>query len=470
MKKLVLASFAALILSFSVNAEVLPSEQMKNTAWTGLGAPIDGDPMYYGFTDTFQARFDRGKFTVEGMLNWSFLANYGNDGDVDNFFFGTSNLNPLAMKYGTRNATTRAGTDKVYDKLTAKLTDADRTKLAAAGITDYKSISWLSYLNDQADVSNTFQDSYYVNFFYHFTKNLELGVGTKLNWQVGPAPRYGSWLWEADAHVRQGGFSTAYDDRSGVYGQTSSETVSSYKFTVDAPGSADVVGFVPYANKYAKRALGVRFVADGEVLELGAALPNGFNTDDPAVNVGAKFAPFEWLLLAATLEGALDNKANFYTGATLGMKNFILDLYFAADSLFTDADNDQAYGTGAAIKFTIPNTRIVIRPEVGVNFFQNAHYDFAWYTGGTFELPLSKQLGLNIWGSFAQGSKDDRWSDYDATKDWDGGHIINVRPELTFEYSKHTNFAVYFDFEQRTAFDGVSRKCWSTGLFWTYTF
>ncbi|MBR1536861.1 MAG: hypothetical protein IJ630_07980 [Treponema sp.] len=453
MKKIISCVLSLLGLAVMANAQVLPSEQMKNTAWTGLGCPIDGDIMFYGFTDTFQSRFDRGKFTVEAMLNWSFLSYYDDNGDMDHFVFGTSNLNPLSIKYGTRNGKYIAGDNKVSS---AEAADA----YAATGINP----------SDQANVSNTIQDSYYVNFIYHLNKNFDFGVGTKLNWQVGPAPRYGSWLWESDAHVRQGGFSTSYDDRSGVLWPTSSEETHSYRFTVDAPGSADVVGFVPYANKYAKRAAGVRFVADNNVLEIGAALPNGFNTDDFVVNSGIKFAPAEWILLAASIEGAFDAAANFYTGATLGMKNFILDLYFAADTLFTDADDDQAYGTGAAITFTIPNTKISLRPELGINFFQNDNYTPAWYTGAEFDLPLTKQLALNIWGSFAVGSKDKRWDDLDSTKDWGTGHIIDVRPALTFDYSKNTTFAVYIDFEQRTAFDDVSRHCWSTGLFWTYIF
>ena len=63
----------------SATTQVLDKEQMKNTAWVGIGAPLGGDPMVYGFTDTFQTRFDRGKFTVEAMLNWSFLANFINE-------------------------------------------------------------------------------------------------------------------------------------------------------------------------------------------------------------------------------------------------------------------------------------------------------------------------------------------------------------------------------------------------------
>ena len=462
MKKLLSVATASLAFVFAANAQVLPKEQMKNTAWTGFGAPINGDLTYYGFTDTFQARFDRGKFTVEGMLNWSFLANYDNEGNVDNFVFGTSNLNPLSLKYGVRDWD--SGVWAGENKVSGEISEADKLKIKADGHSD-----WLNY-NDQANVSNTVQDSYYVNFIYHITKNFDFGVGTKLNWQVGPAPRYGSWLWESDAHVRQGGFSTSYDDRAGAFWPTSMESVGTYKYTVDRPGSADVVGFVPYANKYAKRALGIRFIADKNFFELGAALPNGFNTDDPAVNCALRFSPSEWLSMAAVLEGAFDDGANFYSGATLGMDVIIFEFYFAADSLFTSASDDQAYGTGATIQFTIPNTRLSLKPELGINLFQNDNYDFAWYTGGTLSIGLTKELTLDIWSSFAQGSKDKRWADYKSTEDWNGGHVFDLRPELSFTYSKNTSFAVYVDFEQRTAFDGISRKCWSSGVYWTYTF
>ena len=176
MKKILAALASSVLILASATSQVLDKEQMKNTAWAGLGSPIDGDPVFYGFTDTFQARFDRGQFTIEGMLNWSFLANYDYKYDIDNFVFGTSNLNPLSIKYGVRpmGANALGGNNTVSSEAQALN---------------------LGYDN-RANVSNTIQDSYYVNFIYHPTKNVDLGVGTKLNWQVGPAPKYGSWLWE----------------------------------------------------------------------------------------------------------------------------------------------------------------------------------------------------------------------------------------------------------------------------------
>lgn len=454
MKKSLIVLLSSIILVSNATSQVLDKEQMKNTAWVGVGAPLGGDPMVYGFTDTFQTRFDRGKFTVEAMLNWSFLANYDNEYNVDNFQFGTSRRNPLNLKYGRYAVGNGVNT----------------VSGVAQAIGRERGIGY----NNCANVSNTLQDPYYVNFLYHINKNVDFGVGTKLNWQVGPAPKYGSWLWEHDAHVRQGGFSTSYDDRSGASADTSWENVGNYRYYVHAdgnrPGTADVVGFVPFANKYAKRALGVRFVADNDQLEIGAALPNGFNTDDPVLNSGVKFAPAKWIALAAAVEGLLDDGTNFYTGATLSFEKVILDLYFAADSLFTSENDDEAYGTGAAITFKIPNSSITLRPEFGANFFEDDNYTAALYSGIMFSMELSEQLGFNIWSSIAFGSKDKRWEDYTATDDWDGGHVFDIRPEVTFEYTKNTTFAAYIDIEHREAFDGKSRRCWATGLFWTYIF
>lgn len=437
MRKIVLCAAAVLGLCSATFAQVLPKNMMKNTSWIGFGKPLSGDPMFYGLTDTFQARFDIGSFTIEGMLNWSLLANYDNEGDVDNFSFGTSNRNPLSLHYGY----------------------------------NYNTSKYPAFFNNAANVSNVIQDSYYVNFLWHFSRNFDFGVGTKLNWQVGPAPRYGSWLWESDAHVRQGGFSTIYDDRSGSYASTSTEAVGSYKFSVDEPGSADVVGFVPYANKYAKRALGIRFVSDGNIgVELGAAIPNGFNTDNPAFNFAAKIIPVDWLEISAVMEGAFESQANFYAGSTIGADNFVLDLYLAMDSLFTDAEDDEAYGLGAAITFEIPRTEISLRPEIGFNFFENSDYTMAWYAAGDLSFDITRDVGFGLWVSYASGSSKKSWDDREVTKDYDGGHIFDIRPSVDFAFSRNIAFTGYADLEFRTAFDGQSRDCWSAGCYMTYTF
>ena len=260
MKKLFIASVAALFVAGAASAQVMKNPGVENTLYSGFGSPLVGDPIYYGFLDTLQARIDVGQFTLEGMLNWGAMAKVDEDGNLDNFTFAHTTNNPLGYHYG------RGG-----DTIT--LTDPNAVaKFGAKHFNGYNG-------------GQTISDDYYVNFLWHPLAGLDVGMGTKLNWEVGPAPRFGAWLWEPEAHVRQGGFSTAYDDRHG--------TVETYKFTPDAPGSADVVGFVPYANKYAKKAIGVRYLYEGDfILQIGGAVPSGTNTDSFRSNFGVQFQEF----------------------------------------------------------------------------------------------------------------------------------------------------------------------------------
>ena len=193
------------------------------------------------------------------------------------------------------------------------------------------------------------------------------------------------------------------------------------------------------------------------------------------MNFGLSVGPTEWLKLSAAIEGAFDEGSNIYTGATIGFQNLILDAYLALDSMFTDVKDDQAYGLGAAITFIVPNTKITLRPELGTNFFENDNYTMAWYTGASLDLPINREFSLNIWGSFAAGSKDERWEDdliFAGTevRDYDGGRIIDVRPSIEFKADKDLSFNVYANVEWRRAFDGKKRTSWSSGIFATYTF
>lgn len=427
---------------------------------------------FYGVTDTLQARIDIDRFTLEGMVSWGALAvdyerDTDGDGDtdevdIDYFQFGNSDYNPLKAHY-------QISDNKVY---TGTIRGSNRV---------FNSWAYTA--------TNTLQDSYYVNFLFHPIKDIDLGIGTKLNWKVGPAPRYGAWLWEPDAHVRQGGFSTAYDDRNGAYcdnkNLNKTQTYSTYKYRPDAPGSADVVGFVHYANRYAKTAMGGRYhYNNGDLkFEVGAAIPQGTNTDDPVVNLGLEVSPIKELSLAAAYEGLGQDYGNFYSGLTFDFTQFILEAYLAIDAIGGDSyyingtgertKQPMAYGTGAAITLNID--KVTLRPEAGINFFENKHFTPAFFGGLWAELGITKEFAFKAYGSFAVGSKDNRWDDdtYQRaigkdTEDWTGGHIISARPEVEFKINSQHTLDAYFNFEHRKAFDGNKRNCWSTGIYWTY--
>ena len=455
MKKIVLAVCAASILAASAFSQVMQNAGVENTAYTGFGSPVFDDPLYFGVIDCLQARVDVGHFTLEGMVNWGALAYSDNDGNVDNFSFRNTPRNALSYLYSANDG---YGVNNVGNSLSAAevLAAQANTKIA----------------NPSNAVNTTFarQDDYYVNFLWHPAgiEGLDVGMGTKLNWQVGPAPRYGSWLWEYDAHVRQGGFSTAYDDRSGSvngYG-----VAQDYRFVPDAPGSADVVGFVHYANKYAKKAIGIRYSYDDDFkFQVGGAIPDGADTDHPRANVGATLG-FDVFTLSLAYEGLFQRDGNLYAGANFSVKQFMFDVYFAWDNIDNDGDDndDMSNSIGAAMTLYFEKPGITIRPEGSLNWFENTHYTPAWYVGGSIWWDLTEKISLGAWSSFAVGSMDNRWDDDDETDDWGTGTIFDIRPELVWHVAERHTVSAYFDLQNRVAFDRTNRNCWATGLYWTY--
>lgn len=423
MKKLLIASAAALFAAGVASAQVMKNPGVENTLYSGFGSPLVGDPVYYGFLDTLQARIDVGQFTLEGMLNWGAIAIVDNEGNLDNFTFAHTDSNPLGYHYGYARDN--------------------------------------GYLHGQ-----TKTDKYYVNFLWHPIAGLDVGMGTKLNWQVGPAPRYGSWLWESNAHVRQGGFSTAYDDRHG--------TVNTYKFTPDAPGSADVVGFVPYANKYAKTAIGARYIHDGDFkFQVGGAIPSGTNTDSFRSNFGAQFQ-FDYFGLSVAYEGLFQKDGNFYAGAEFGVKQFLFDVYFAWDSIDTDDDKkaanyeDMSFSAGATMTMHFDKVGISLIPESSINWFEKTDYTPAWYAGCTLLWNINEKFVMDVYSSFAIGSRDKRWDNSEEKKDWGTGNIFTIRPDIKIALTNNHSINAYVNTEHRESFDGKSRWCWSTGAYWTY--
>ena len=134
MKKLVLV----LVMAFSVmalSAQVMGSNGVKNTVWSGFGTPDSDnqDVNWYGITDTLQARVDIAQFTMEGMINWGLLTSF--DGGTRVFEY-----TPKTAFYAA-NRSSQSVSDVIDDAIT---------------------------------------DAYYVNFLWHPIKGLDLGAGTRL--------------------------------------------------------------------------------------------------------------------------------------------------------------------------------------------------------------------------------------------------------------------------------------------------
>lgn len=404
-----LGIFLGLFLFFNVaSAQVLQSSGVNHTLWTGFGAPLDNVNndnrskfRFYGFIETLQARIDIGKFTVEGMLNWGALTEW--DG---------KSFTAFTFSNTRRNA------------------------------------FWYTNRNDQGGWwTNGETDGYYVNFLFHPLKDLDIGMGTRLEWKIGPAPSSLGNYWQPYAHVIQGGLKDS------------------------TPGNADVVGFAYYANTYTgwyngntKASLGIRYRLD-DFLEAGITIPSGTTTSSLVFNAAFMIHPFDVFTASIAYEGILQGNGNLYTGLSLFFNNITIDAYLGINGI-GGTSNDSRFGTGIAATLVIPKISLTVRPEVGFTFWENDKYTPAFYFGGRADFEISERIVLGAWTSCAWGSKNKDWELIDDS--WFGGFIFDIRPDLTFNINTHNDLSVFFDYQNRTRFDNVRRNTWASGFYWTY--
>ena len=195
------------------------------------------------------------------------------------------------------------------------------------------------------------------------------------------------------------------------------------------------------------------------------------------MNFGTEVHPVDFLRASFAYEGIFQRDGNLYTGVSLAFdKRFTVDAWFGWDSIDADQnDTDMAWTTGGAVTISFPKIDLTIRPEAGINWFENVNYGPAVYTGILARFAVSRNVVLSAWSSLAWGSYDKRWGDksyatYSATKDYTGGFIFDIRPEATFLFNTRHSLSVDFDYESRTAFDGKNRSAWSFGIYWTYKY
>lgn len=439
-------------------AQVMDDSGVKNTMWTGFGMPFKGDFAYHGVIDCLQARLDIWQFTVEGMINWGVLTDWDKDG-FDGVWFGCTSDNALTSHYYAHHGDWDNDNYKSWGNNTSAITIKTVDENGVENIAKKD-------LYNNAVIPQTAQSDHYVNFIWNPVAGLQFGIGTKLNWGLGPSPGYNAWTWEHNAHIRGGGFSTYYDDRDG-------ESVPNHPFNADKPGTADVVGYVHYANTYAKKALGVRYKYDGENFgfEIGASIPQATHTDKFAMNLAGSIRPVKFLTVSTSFEGLFHEDMNWYVGLDIQTKFFGLDVYFTWDNIDDDSDkwdDPMSWSTGLAFAIKANDDKMFFRPEFAINWFECEDWTPAWHIGLLFDFDITKMFNLNVWTSFAMGSMDKNWEDNEDTEDYDGGIIFDIRPQFTLNFNERHALSVYIDLEDRRAFDHENRFGFSTGVYWSY--
>lgn len=422
-KKLMALLFAAVLGSMSF-AQVLEKTGVQNYLWTGMGLPT-GTPnsaeragfRWYGLIDTIQARVDVYQFTIDGMLAWGALTNW-TDTSISGFSFENTAKKPVDFLYENLGHTAVADPGKnrrsnAYDK------------------------------NDRyQDYGN---NSYYLNFLWHPFTGFDVGIGTRLEWDVGPAPSYGSYTWEYKSHVHQG------DLRDGN------------------PGEVPVAGYIKYSNTYAQKAIALRYKYK-DIVEVGFALPSGCSSNVFTTNFGFSLTPVKFITAAFAYEGLFINDSNLYTGLTFRFTDSImLDAYLAFNDIGTNYSNAGKWGTGAALMLGFPKIGLYLRPEVGFTGYANSDYTLAVYTGAKLNFDFVKRCHLGCWVSFAWGAEKSSWHKEGSTyDDYFGGFIFNIRPEFAFDINANHTLAVTTEFQSLTDYKRDVVDSLLIGLYWRF--
>ena len=416
MKRLFALALTVAVFSTLLFGQVLPSGGIKNTLSTSFGKPLDSvnnsdrdEFVFYGFLETLQARFDVGKFTVEGMLNWGALTWNAADGKYNSFTFSNTSITPY-----------------------------------------WYSNRW----NEGGWWTNGSTPGYYVNFLFHPFDGFDFGMGTRLGWSVGPAPSSLSHYWEPLAHIAQGGLKDAAPGYADVVGFT--YYANSYTSWYEGNTTASLAARFKYKN----------------FLEIGAALPNGVTSSYPVFNLGLMVHPFDFISLSFTCDGILQNTANLYSGLTFDFDVLVLDAWLGINMKENDDSYDDGrWGTGASVTMNFEKAGITIKPEVGFTFYNYSDYTNAWYTGGRLDWNFMEPFVIGLWSSISFGSENRDWhreNSLNYHKNWTGGSIFDIRPDFTWNLSKNHALTLYFDYQNRTKFTNENYDVWTSGFYWTY--
>lgn len=403
MKRKIAALFFSTIILVCVNSQVLDQQSFKNTVWTGLGLPPgeqgdDNRPSFRwaGIIDTVQARVDIWKFTMDGMLSWGALMNWNSGSAFDSF--GVYNTEKVQMDFLGENR----GSGSLLEG-----------------------------------------DSYYLNFLAHPFEGFDVGMGTRLEWRVGPAPTTGGLAWDNLAHVVQGDLGRG------------------------APTENDVNGFIKYANAYAQKALAARYRYK-EYFEIGLAVPSFDNKDDFTLNAGIEVSPIKLLSIAIAYEDMLHAGGNLYTGVALNFtQNFKIDAWFGLDGIGLERSGDnngeKMLGSGLAVYLKFGRLPFWIRPEFGFSNYLYSDYTCAFYTGARIHWDILSNMHLGSWLSFSWGARDKDWPD-----DWGTGFIFNIRPDFTFDINSRHSISAVFEYEMKVNPNDTKRDTFAFGFYWKY--
>lgn len=250
-----------------------------------------------------------------------------------------------------------------------------------------------------------------VNVVIKPINDLDIGLGTNLNWEVGPGPSSGP-QWSA--------YNRPY------YGGINSDNGISFSDDSDYPQKGFQV-----INYYAQKAFGIRYKYKN-ILEAGFSLPVLRDVNNFNAGLGIKGNIKDIVSIGFAYNGPFNAGENYiYLGATTtAVKGFTIGAYWnmLTDTSTTKKDGSQT--VGALIDFEIKGFRI--KPEGAITFQSDTDWAPAGYVGVDAYMSFTNDILGGINASFGIGS--DRIKNDPENKK--AGGRLDVNPYIVWNIDK----------------------------------
>ncbi|MGI5174268.1 hypothetical protein H0R92_11810 [Treponema sp. OMZ 840] len=286
-----------------------------------------------------------------------------------------------------------------------------------------------------------------VNVVIKPIKALDIGLGTNLNWTVGPGPSSGP-QWTAYNRLYYGGINLA----------NSPNKISGDK---DYPQKGFKV-----INYYAQQAFAVRYKYEN-IFEAGFSLPvlrpgKNFNA-----GVGIRGNIKDKFSIGFAYNGPFNAGENYlYLGvSTTAVKGFTIGAYW---NMLTDTSTtvkDGGHTVGALLDFEVKGFRI--KPEGAITFWTDTDWGPAGYLGVDAYMSFTKEIlgGINAsWGIGSDLIKNDPNNLIKA------GARLDINPYIVWNINKTNVFSAGVHLSPIWWRNGYSSFAWEIPIAWKLKF
>ncbi|WP_428770980.1 hypothetical protein V1L52_03805 [Treponema sp. HNW] len=285
-----------------------------------------------------------------------------------------------------------------------------------------------------------------VNVVIQPMKELDIGLGTNLNWTVGPGPSSGP-RWSA--------YNRAY------YGGINTDNGISFSGDPDYP-----LGGFRVINHYAQKAFAVRYTYE-KFLEAGFSLPVLHDVNNFNAGLGIKGNINDKFSIGFAYNGPFNAGENYlYLGAsTTAVKGFTIGAYWNMRTDTSTTVKDGAQTIGAVLDFEVKGFRI--KPEGAITFRSDTDWAPAGYLSVDAYMSFTKEILGGINASLGIGSdlvKNDPGNTQKA------GARLDIAPYVVWNINKKHVFSAGVHLTPVWWRNGYSSFGWEIPVAWKVKF